>query len=224
MGQIIRQKGFSLVEIIVVTSVFMLVVGVAISIFISIYSQQRRVLAEQELLNQMSYVQEHIAKALRSAKIATTTYDVNCLGQAGYIYLLTHYDSASDVYKGIKFLNQLETDVLGNPTCQEFFLDETSDPGNPVLKEIKSGGPPVALTLISLQIGPDNPVRFALNGTDGTAAGMGCLGAINQCAASNTDSLQPRVVLLLNVKISGVDDYPTKTIQTTVSQRGLNIK
>ena len=51
------KKGFTIIEMVVVMAVFLFIVGAAISIFISVIQNQRRVLAEQQTLNQISYLQ-----------------------------------------------------------------------------------------------------------------------------------------------------------------------
>ena len=60
-----NNKGFTLIELIVVMTVFLLVIGAAMGIFISIVQNQKKILSEQELLNQISYVEEYMSKALR---------------------------------------------------------------------------------------------------------------------------------------------------------------
>ena len=226
--------GFTLIELIVVMAVFLFIIGAAISIFLSVFQQQKSILAQQEILNQISYVQEYMSKALRAAKSAISLSDTACLGEsnAGYIYLLTHYDNSTQTYKGIKFLDQSGADPSGSAVCQEFFLDSDG-----ILKEIKDGGSATALTPLNLQI---NSIKFSINGSDGTAAGCN---SIDQCGASNQDSVQPRVTVLLNVNIIGDSQginiacaqnsdcgitnicdltvhkcAPTRTIQTTVSE------
>lgn len=216
-------KGFTIIEMIVVVAVFLFIVGVAISIFISIVQNQKKVLSEQQLLNQISYTGEYMSKALRMARTARTNLDYDCLGinNMGYVYLLTRYDQSLGLFRGIKFVNQSDVDSLGNPACQEFFLDNTTDPSRPVLKELKNSnydGDAVALNSSDLQI---NSVRFSVNGSDGS--GLGC-SELDRCGASELDSVQPRVTILLDVKISADNQEPDRIIQTTVSQRNLNAR
>lgn len=210
-----KSKGFTLVELIVVMAVFLLVIGAALVIFISVVQHQRKILSEQELLNQVSYAQEYMSKALRMAKAATRDEDASCLdGNIGYIYLLRRPDSKTGLYRGIKFINQSD-----NNACQEFFLDNETDPAHPVLKELKNSAndsDAVALTSASLQI---EFVRFGINGSNGCYGGSACPDGI-----SDADDLQPRVTILLGVKTRGSEQEPARIIQTTVSQRNLNVK
>ena len=227
------KKGFTLIELIVVMAVFLLVIGGAIGIFISIIEHQRIILAEEELLNQTSYVQEYMSKALR---MATKDQSGDCLVDnsalspdpqkiyPGYSYLLTRPVTDSNgvtFYTGIKFLNQSNTDNLQRPACQEFYLDRTSSPY--VLKEIKTFYPytkvgdeyAVALTSKKLNI---KSIRFGIDGTNGSS------GAGLPIGDQDTDfeSFQPRVSIAMSIQIEADPKQPTRIIQTTVSQRNLN--
>jgi len=156
-----KYKGFTLIELIVVMSVFLFIIGAAIGIFIAVVQNQKQVLSEQELLNQISYTQEYMSKALRVAEADSVKTDPggNCLiyegtdgtplgsNNLGYIYLLTRHDISTGFFRGIKFINSSAKDA-----CQEFFLDADG-----VLKEIKNGAAAVSLTPSDLQI---NYVRF----------------------------------------------------------------
>lgn len=203
-----KETGFTLIELVVVMAIFLFVIGAAIAIFISIIQQQKRVLSEQELLNQVSYIEEYMSKSLRMAKKDTD----NSCSEQGYIYLLTRPDNG--FYRGIKFINQ------SNGICQEFFLDNVTDPANPVLKELKDStndSDAVAITSSNLEI---SFIRFGINGTDG------CYGSGSDCpdGASEDDSAQPRVTILLGIKTQGDSQNSARVIQTTVSQRNLNLK
>jgi prepilin-type N-terminal cleavage/methylation domain-containing protein len=211
-------KGFTLIELIVVMAVFLFIVGAALGIFISIITSQKKVLAEQKFLNQISYVQEYMSKALRAAK---TAKDTGCLLTIGNIYELTHWDGVTAAaHTGIKFINANDDN-----TCQEFFLEEG------VLYEIKDANPQVALTSSSL---PIQSLKFVINGTIGQ----------DHSEAKNTDMTQPKVTILFNIlmpsdntNITCIDSctneqqacisgkcVPIRTIQTTVSRRTLNIQ
>jgi hypothetical protein len=210
-------------------AIFLFVIGAAIGIFISIIQYQKRVLSEQQLLNQISYAEEYMSKALRMAK---AELNEDCLVDAlnndhpGYIYLLTHYDQPSGLYRGIKFINQSDIDPsTGFPVCQEFFLDGNGSANNPyILKEKRGSNTPVAITPTDLQI---NSIKFSINGADGSTTGCNntdqCQ-APNCCGTSEIDTVQPRVSILLSIQLPGNNQEPTRIIQTTVSQRNLNVK
>jgi len=184
-----------------------------VGVFISVVQQQKKVLSEQELLNQVSYVEEHMSKAIRMAKTETTE---NCLVDStgvdhpGFIYLLTHYDTSSGSYRGIKFINQSD-----NNTCYEFFFGADG-----ILKEIKGNGPPIALTSSDTSSGLKvNSFQFAIEGFQ-TPLSLSCPSPPVVCGASSEDAIQPRVTMFLNTSVA---NGSPNIIQTTVSQRNLNV-
>ena len=198
--------GFTLIELIVVIAVLLFVVGTALGIFISIVQHQKIILAEQELLNQVSYALEHISKALRMAGKDT---DGSCLGPdyLRHNYLLTD-PIAGIFYTGIKFINQSDTnEVTGLPVCQKFYLD------NGILKEIKDNSQWVALTSDRLFI---NSIKFGINGKYKFGAG-------DDIGASGNNFIQPRITIYLDIQTKG-DNQSTKKFQTTISQRNLNVQ
>ena len=105
-----QNRGFTLIELIVVIAVFVFIIGAAIGIFLSVVQNQKKILAEQQFMNQISYAEEYMSKALRMAAV---DIDGSCLidphgsnqSNPGYIYLLTRYDTSKGLFKGIKFKN-----------------------------------------------------------------------------------------------------------------------
>jgi prepilin-type N-terminal cleavage/methylation domain-containing protein len=241
-----KNKGFTLIEVVVVMGVFLFIIGAAMGIFLSVVQNQKKVLAEQQLINQVSYIEEYMSKALRMAAADSAG---RCMSLAGsvdipikYIYLLTRLDG--EQYGGIRFLNQSSGD------CQEFFLDK-SDITMPILKELKgtSGnvnvddGAAVDITSSGIQI---DDIKFSVNGKDGTVSGQDCNSDPTKCGTTNADDIQPKVTILIDIlipisngascavnpcTITGQKCYlstnkcaTVRTIQTTVSQRNLNVK
>ncbi|MCX6718692.1 MAG: type II secretion system protein [Candidatus Staskawiczbacteria bacterium] len=200
-----NNKGFTIVELIVVMAVFLFIVGVAIGIFLSIVGQQKKVLAQQQLLNQVSYAEEYMSKALR---MATTDVSGNCLGEdhMGYIYLLTRTSASG----GIKFINQ------SNGYCQEFFFDNYihGDLNSPmVLKELKGAN--------GVSNGNDDDAAPIISGNlQITSANVYFNGGLSD-GVSNADNVQPRLTIFFNINVLGESAMP---VQITVSQRNLNVK
>ncbi len=193
--KIMSSKGFTLVEILVVSVIFLLIIGVTSGLFVSLVRHQRRILAKQELLNQISYVMEYMSRALRMAKKELNCTDFgnpstcSCLTVEGYEW---NYEIAPEG-KGIRFINHSEDDV-----CQEFSWNEAEGQ----LEESKNGNPFVPLTSDKLQI---NFLKFNVSG------------------GSGGDSLQPRVTIFLEIQVKGAGDQPKIQIQTTISQRNLDV-
>jgi len=105
-------KGFTLLEILVSIAIFMIAIGAITSIFISGIILQRRVLAEQEIFNQVSYALEYMGRAIRMAKkddISIGGVAKNCLGGDKINY------ETSGTQNELKFRNYKHQ-------CQRFFL------------------------------------------------------------------------------------------------------
>lgn len=189
-----------MIEAIVAIAIFLFVIGAVITVFISFLESQRNIFQDQKMLNQISYVQEHISKGLRMAK---TDSDGSCMSQAGYIYQLTRHNLTEGIPQGIKFINQSDGDA-----CQEFFLDGS------VLKELKNSTDDLdALPLVSEDV-KILSIRFAINGVK--VADDSIQGALEN------ESLQPRVSVIL--EIEDPEGGESTVMETTVSQRNLNVQ
>ncbi len=106
---------------------------------------------------------------------------------------LNYENPEGDISK-IKFINHSENDI-----CQEFSWNEIEGR----LEESKdSGSFFVPLTSDKLQI---NSLKFKIFGEVGG------------------DGLQPRVTIFLEVQVRGGEDQPKIQIQTTISQRNLDV-
>jgi len=218
-----KQRGFTIIELIVVMAIFMFIIGAAISIFLSIVNMQRKVLSDQQLLNQIGYVEEYMSKALRMAGVETSSgtclVDSNNKPYSGAIYELTDWDAGLGQYKGIKFIN-LNGDSNGNPICQKFFLDNlTHVSGNLVLNI-----PDNPIVLKDLQNSTDITKAFPLTSVKINSMKIYvppniCTGQDPCVAASNTSGSQPRITIVLNVKNSAGGNM---IFQITVSGRNLN--
>lgn len=103
-----RNKGFTLVEMLVAIFVFSIIIGVVIGIFVSSVRLQRRNLAHYELLNQTSYVMEYMSRVLRMAKKDSAG---NCI-ELNKNYLVSG--------SSITFLNYEDK-------CQEFALNSETE-------------------------------------------------------------------------------------------------
>lgn len=200
----IKNRGFTLIELLVSMSVLLIISAVSTSLFVSVFLAQKKMFSAQELSGQLSYALEYMSKSLRMAgrDMIGTVGSGGCLGEEykGYNYALTRLEDGN--YSGIKFVNKSDND-----TCTEFYLDKTN-PLNPIIKEIKNSGEPIALTSEKTQI---NSFYFVINGTK------------NISGSSESDNTQPRVTIFLDASLPDSQSRPIK-IQTTISQRNINIK
>jgi len=116
-----KKTGFTLVELLVALAIFSIITASASGVFVSAIQSQKRVLAQQELLNQTSYLMEYVSRAVRMAK---KDIDGNCTGTAKLNY--NYKRDAQNNKIGIKFKNY-------QGVCQEFYLEGWQ------LKENKGG-------------------------------------------------------------------------------------
>lgn len=131
------KQGFTPIELMVGIAVFTFIVAIVAGIFVTAVRVQRRVLAQQELVDQVSYVMEYMSRALRTAQ---KDLGPICLSTNGLNYEITRSGG------GVKFLN-------AEGECQEFFLDSATRQ----LKESRAGVENV-ITSQSLEILTFKPV------------------------------------------------------------------
>ena len=63
-----KERGFTLVEILVALGIFLLVGGVAFQFLFSSFAAQRTALGRQTLVDQLSFVVEYMSRAVRDAE------------------------------------------------------------------------------------------------------------------------------------------------------------
>jgi prepilin-type N-terminal cleavage/methylation domain-containing protein len=84
-----KDRGFTLVEILVAITVFTLVIAIAAGLFVHVLQSQRKALTYQEVFDQTSYVIEYMARGIRMAKKQrTATEPIACLTTTGRNYEL----------------------------------------------------------------------------------------------------------------------------------------
>lgn len=131
----IKNKGFTLIELLVAVTIFVLVMAAVSEIFVFSVRSQRKLLANQEILDQTSYLMEYLSRSVRMAK---KDVDGICIGPK-----LNYQKTPS----GLKFQNS-------QGVCQEFYLEGGR------LKENKNGTvsplTSVSLQVISFTIGSDD--------------------------------------------------------------------
>ena len=161
-------KGFTLIEMIVVMAIFLVVVGAALNIFISIIKSENKLLAQQQALSQVAYIEQYMGNAIRAAVEDTSG---SCLGasRAGNFYypsdVVSNPLGNGGFYDSIEFLNGSDVEK-GGPVCDEFYLDTTTN----VLKEIKGykdsnyNMDPSSAVAVSSSSFDISSIRFAIDG------------------------------------------------------------
>jgi prepilin-type N-terminal cleavage/methylation domain-containing protein len=136
-------RGFTLIELLVVIAIFSIGIGSITGIFISGLSSQRRILAEQDILNQISYAIEYMGRAIRMAKkddISISGQTKNCLSGNK-----VNYETPTE--SEIKFRNYQNQ-------CQRFYLSS-----NQIFEE--KDGTVLALTSPKIKV---NTLKFKIFG------------------------------------------------------------
>jgi prepilin-type N-terminal cleavage/methylation domain-containing protein len=178
-----NNKGFSLIEMLVVVLIFTIVMGAAIGVFTTALKLQKYNLAYQQLLSQVSYAMEYMDRSIRMAVKDDGTH--SCLSAGD------NYNNSPGSSSSITFLDYRDR-------CQTFYLNlnrvrstNTGISGNAVLDLTSSD---FTVTVL----------RFVISG---------------DIAGS-----QPKVTIVMEIQANTtVLPKPKIKIQTTVSQRNLNL-
>lgn len=188
------KRGFTLVEILVAVTIFVSVVAVASSLFVSAIQSQRRNLAYQELLDQTSYVMEYMSRSIRMAKRADGTCTVN----SDYNYEAHTWNPPWGDITCLHFKNYKDE-------CQYFCLHLTSS-------RLMT-----ATTTNLSQPPPESEFTF-LTSPDLTISSFNVIDKGWQ----KGDTLQPLVAIFLEIKDKEQSSISIQ-IQTSISQRNLDM-
>jgi prepilin-type N-terminal cleavage/methylation domain-containing protein len=190
-----KTKGFTLVETLVSLFIFGMMSVVLVNVFVSGLNTQTRILQNQDLMNQASYSLEYMGKLIRMAERDETG---NC-APIGESYGV----GGSYPDNSITFL-AYDTKA-GDYRCLQFLLE-----GN-AIKEKRSTTDSSAqfqtaqaITSSSVYVITDG-LYFFVNGD------------------TADDQRQPMITTLINLRYNASPDPPYLTMQTTVSQRKLDI-
>jgi len=188
-------KGFTLVETLVSLFIFGMMSVALVNIFVSGLNTQTRILQNQDLMNQASYSLEYMGKLIRMAEKDTTG---DC-APAGESYGV----GGSYPNNSITFL-AYDTKAAGY-RCIQFLLD-----GN-AIKERRSTTASMA-QLQTAQAITSSSVYVINEGLYFFVSGD-VLG----------DQRQPMITILINIRYNILPTPPYLTMQTTISQRKLDI-
>lgn len=198
------QKGFTLLELMIAMTLFVVVIVSFIGLFMSAISEQQKNLEKITLLNNASYLLEYMSRSIRMAEKdpGATCIDLNMNykhpnpGNDSLQFLQTEFDAGAGGYVS---------------KCRRFYLDSGA------IKMRKSTDntwvnlqPALNLTPANLSIAG---MRFVIQG-DGQIAGS---------PGDPTGNLQPAVTISINLRTNNVTPQELK-VQTTVSQRELDIE
>lgn len=181
-----KDTGFTLVEMLVVITIFSILMIAIVGVFVSVLRIQRYYLASQRLLNEVSYIMEYTSRFIRMAQKDTAG---DCIFP-GKNYE-PEYPPFSNNLKFLNYHNQCHKFYRGN----EIGIPDIN--GKYFYQDID--GTDLALTSDKIEI---KELNFYIIGGDG---------------------LQPRVTIYLEAEAIGSNPRPNIKIQTTISQRELDI-
>ncbi len=179
-----NSAGFSLIEMLIVSAIFSIVIVAAFGVFTSAIKEQRYSLTYQQMLDQSSYAIDYMSKLIRMAKRDNVG---DCVATG------TNFDGNEPSPRpNIKFKDYKDE-------CREFSLFPT-DGGQRVCQNNDCDGSPLTSEKFKVTV-----LKFVVQGDGGD------------------DGLQPKVTILLEMEGSGSAPQPKIRIQTTVSQRNLDL-
>jgi len=190
-----KQKAYTLVEVLIAVAIFFTVIAGPTGLFVLSLKNQSRILGSREILDNSSHVLEYMSRSLRMAK-----KELNCTDKGEPETCACLKDGGYGVNyeitrqgKGVKFNNAQDPSV-----CQEFFWDTNDNR----LKESKDEAEPVPLTSDDLEV-----VSFKFK----------------EFGFDQDDNAQPRIVIFLEIRKKSEFESPEIKIQTTISQRKLDV-
>jgi len=191
-----KNRGYTLIEVMAAVVIFSLVLSSLMGFFIGALKSQRNNLANQELIDNVSFVLEYMSRSLRMARkddvvAKGETGEINCLSQTKVNYEISHSG------QGIKFRNYKNE-------CVDFYVEDGR------LKEWKKVGEleslnfltPASIEIDSFAIGPSDSWDQLDNEQPKVTLFIKARGLRGQ-----TEEIQPEI-----------------SVQTSVSQRNLDVR
>lgn len=140
----INKKGYTLIEILVGISVFMVILAVSSEFFVSSLEMQQKALVSQRMLDNVSYSFEYMSRALRMAQKCNSS----CCVSASVNYEVTYTGNG-----GIKFVNY-------QGKCQELYLSLPVNNVKSLMLKIDNGSAipltPNYLDVVSFKVSDPN--------------------------------------------------------------------
>lgn len=220
-----RQKGFTLIEMIVSLGVFAVVVVVAVGALLSIISTNRQLQAEQSVMTNLAFALDSMTREIRTgyayfcgdvnsdtANVAGSGTKIFDSGSSDHTVSNMDDDftydctTSSDNYRGISFIEGGEsiTGTGGGRILYYFVNDSSSSDYQKLMRRVEDKVPQ-PITSSGLKI---TNAEFVVTGTD--------------THESTDDTEQPTVTIYLEAE-SDTDPGKTYHLETTVTQRILDL-
>lgn len=191
-----HSAGFTFVEILITLAIFSILITAALGIFSYSLRIQKHALASQQLLDQTSYVMEYMGRTIRMAKKDDPSDSSNPTGCVGTRANYDPTDSSSAT--SLSFIKAEVFESTKAKQCVTFYLN--------------SGKLWQRVGTLQTQLMPNNieitSFKFHISGGSQPPA----------------DNYQPRITIFLSAKIKDMSDSPVIKLQTTISQRDIDVE
>ncbi len=194
-----NEKGFTLIEILVVVGVFSGLVSLLVGVFLTNQELQRRTMAIQRTMSDTSYAIEHISRAIRMAQNDEDGDCLNYIPEDNKFYTFNYSDS--DAKSDIIFIDY-------DGRCVRFFLEEGR-----LKKRITDDGTTNTYNLTSKGVDIKEFITFINVYPDG--------------ASGEIYEDQPSVTLFFDLeakRLKGDGSWWDARVQTTVTRRKLDLE
>lgn len=196
----IYEQGFTLVELLVATAIFIFVMMTLMSIVTGLATAQKKGIIIQNMQENTRFALEMMGREIKLARKSNTTIDpLGVCVPSGKNFRL-----ASETK--LQFINHLNQCVSYELDSNQYYIKRSVD--NPPF----DGAPEQSGKVTSLSMVKILSLKFAKD-TNGNILGDSAL-----------DNLQPKVVISLKAQAVDNQFNPIYQIQTTVSQRELDVE
>lgn len=218
MKKVIKQQGFTLIEMIVSLGLFTVVAVTAVGALLAVISANQQLQAEQSVMTNLSFALDSMTREIRTGYgyVCAGTHHLNApVSGLGQIFrddsndhdsmtATTTRDCSNALtqnYRGISFTEGGDS-ITGSDTRIMYYYDSGNE-------------------IIMRRVGNDNAQSIVSSGLDITDAQFIVTGS-EALSENDTDTEQPTVTIYLEAES---DDSPGKTyyLETTVTQRILDI-
>lgn len=194
-----KNKGFTLIEMLVALSLFTIVVTIAVGAFLSLIGASKSVQGEQSVITTLTFVLDSMTREIRTG-INYYCDDATTLRTGTFSTSSIRDCVAGD--DGVSFIEAGSSITAGSSNRRIAYYFDTSSATNTIMRRVGNGTPQ---SIVSDGITVTN-AEFFVTGTDRLGTG--------------TDTNQPTVTIILEA----IDENgATTTLQTTVTQRELDI-
>jgi prepilin-type N-terminal cleavage/methylation domain-containing protein len=190
-----NQKGFTLIELMVSLTLFVIVVLAAVSSLYAVNNASRKVNAMRSVLDNLNFAMESMSRTIRTGSKIVCGGVQNSTGSSNCAF--------NDPYRSASDTIMLDS-TLGLTETVEYSLERNGQGMGQIVKRVNENGSwskPVAITAPEIDV---QKLSFFVDGADGG------------------DTMQPNVTIMVQgVANAGTDNIAPFAVQTFVSQRAV---